>query len=146
MPTSSSRRTGQRVGIAVYGAVLGGFTVVCSIQILSQVWAPAARAADVECRPGITALVRAVGRAREAAGKETGGEREAMFRFRAALDPEWTLRATLDERCRTDGEALKALRDVDRYRYAEEHAVRYAAANLSHVRQQMELLESALSD
>ncbi len=107
------------------------FTVVCSIQIIQQAWRPPASGAVVDCRPGIEGLIAAVRRARTAAANGTGGEREAIQRFREALLPEWAARGGLEARCQGDPEATHALGEVDRLRYAEEHALRYEALDVA---------------
>lgn len=142
--TDVARKRGRAVGIAVFAVIVTSFTAVCSAQILWQVWAPPVTHADIACRPGLEALLHAVRRARRAAAATTGGEREALGRFRTALNPEWTWRPALEDRCRQDTWGLKALREIERYRYAEEHAVRYEAASLSRQRQRMEILEKDL--
>lgn len=139
-----SLRTGRRAGLIVFAIIVTAFTVVCSVQIIVQIWAPQMHQEVPACRPGIEALLAAVRRARDAAAQTTGDEREAMARFREALEPEWSWRASMGRQCASDKVAVQALRDVDRFRYAEEHAVRYAASNLSHLRQRMETLDNRL--
>jgi hypothetical protein len=111
--------------------VVTTFTVVCSIQIIQQAWSAPPSEATTDCRPGITGLITAVRRARVAAANGTGGEREAMQRFREALLPEWSARGGLGVRCQGDREATMALGEVDRLRYAEEHALRYEALDVA---------------
>lgn len=125
-------RRGRRAGLIAYAVVVGGFTVVCAAQIIYQVWGPrAGPRAPVDCRIGVERLVTAVRRARKAGEAETGGERAAVTRFRAALRPEWDGRAALGRACQGDRVALRALGDTDRLRYAEEHAVRYESVELA---------------
>jgi hypothetical protein len=54
-----------------------------------------------------------------------------MQRFREALLPEWSARGGLGVRCQGDREATMALGEVDRLRYAEEHALRYEALDVA---------------
>jgi hypothetical protein len=142
--TDVARRRGRAAGIAVFAVIVTAFTAVCSAQILWQVWAPEVTPTDVECRPGAVQLVEAVHRARSAAAATGGYEREALARFRSALEPEWTWRPALEIRCHDDPEALRALQEIDRFRYAEEHAVRYDAASLSRLRRRMKALQTEL--
>src|SRR5689334_13418695 len=95
------RRRGRAVGTAIFAALLTSFTVVCSVQIIIQAWAPSGVHADVDCPRDIRALIAAVRRARDAAMQATSGEREAVSRFRAALEPEWSRRPAIGDRCRT---------------------------------------------
>ena len=61
-----------------------------------------------------------------------------MAAFRRALEPEWHERASLSTACRGDKSGLRALKQIDQLRYAEEHAVRYEARNLSRHRREVE--------
>jgi len=131
------RRRGRTIGTAVFAALVTTFTAVCSVEIIVQAWPPQGALADVDCRRDIHGLIRAVRRAREAALQATSGEREAVSRFRAALDPEWSLRPTIGDRCRGDPEAQRALEDVDRLRYGEEHALRYEALDIASLRRRV---------
>jgi hypothetical protein len=139
-----ARQKGRRAAVVVFSALVTGFIVVCSIQILTQVWAPELTSTELDCRPGAAKLLDAVRRARSAAATTAGGEREALSRFRAALEPEWSWRASLEDRCKGDPAGHEALREIDRFRYAEENAVRYDATSLSRVRQRMKTLENEL--
>lgn len=140
------RRLGRRLGIAVFAILVGGFTVVCSVQILIQVWAPQPPSGPLptSCRAGISELLTALKRAREAAAQEPNGERAALSRFRDALLPEWSKRAALDSLCRDDAPAARALSLLTALRYAEEHAVRYEAVALAEQRRQMEATARSL--
>jgi hypothetical protein len=129
-----ARRRGRRVGLVVFGACVGGLTTLLSVQILQQVWWPPIPETDLGCRQGIQTLFAAVHRARRAASGATGGELEALHRFRTALQPEWSYRPAFDERCAGEAEALRSLAVLDKLRYAEEHAVRYEATSLAALR------------
>jgi hypothetical protein len=124
--------------------LLGGFTVVCSIEIIVQAWAPTGPSADVDCRRDILRLIRAVRRARESAIQATSGEREAVARFRAALEPEWSLRPAIGDRCKREAASMRALEEVDRLRYGEEHALRYEALDIASLRKRIEAEERNL--
>ena len=139
------RRRGRRAGIAVYSLLVGGFTVVCAAQIIGQVWGrPEPSVLAVTCREGTSSLIAAIRRSQKAAQAETRGERAAVTRFRAELQPEWGRRAAVVERCRGDRPALRALREIDRLRYAEEHAVRYEAVELARRRRRIRAVEARL--
>ena len=81
------RRRGRSVALTAFVLLIAGLTAVWSAQIIQQVLAPEPAGPGLECRPGVRALIAAVRHARKAAGQETGGERAAMERFRAALNP-----------------------------------------------------------
>jgi len=140
------RRRGRALGTAVFAALVTTFTAVCSIEIIIQAWAPSAVQADVDCRRDIQRLIDAVRRAREAAVEASSGERDAVARFRAALEPEWSLRPAVGDRCKSDPDALRALGDVDRLRYGEEHALRYEALDVASLRRRVTAEERRLSE
>lgn len=75
----------------------------------------------------------------------TGGEREAVAGFRSALGPEWSAREGLEARCAGDPEALRSVGDVDRLRFAEEHALRYEALDVAGRRRRVLALEKRLT-
>jgi hypothetical protein len=144
--TKGARRRGRTLGAAALGLIVTTFTVVCSIQIIQQAWQEPEAEAAVACRPGIVNLISAVRRARTAAANGTGGEREAMKRFREALLPEWSMRPGLSRRCAGDPEATRALGAVDRLRYAEEHALRYEALDVAGRRRDVEAITQKLRE
>jgi len=137
---SPGQRLGRRIGIAVFGLIVGGATANWTIQILYAVFAPPVFAVAKECRGGTIDLLTAVRRASLAAAAESGDERAALGRFRAALEPEWSRRASLDSVCAKDHQAQAALAEIDALRYAEEHAVRYEAVGLAPQRRRVQAL------
>lgn len=141
--SSRARQLGRTVGIAVFGLIVATFTVVCSVQICLQVWAPEVVPfpdnPNLDCSAGILRLAEAIEVARLASADQAG-EQEALARFRGALSPAWTHRAAVHRACAEDTEAIQRLRAVDRLRYAEEHAVRYGAIDLAKRRQEVKRL------
>ncbi len=135
------RRRGRRAGIVVFALIVAGFTTVCSIEIFIQVWAPKVVPTQLSCRAGVQGLITAVRRARRSAAAETGGERAMLDKFRRALQPEWSHRAAIQQRCGNDKQALKALAVIDELRYAEEGAVRYESADLAKRRREVQAIE-----
>jgi hypothetical protein len=127
----------------VYALVVATFTVVCSVQICLQVWAPQVEPAPFDCSAGTVALVEAVDAARLAAANEAE-EQAALAKFRGALASTWRYRPALTRACAPNSEALRRLRAVDRLRYAEEHAVRYAAVDLAQQRHEVQRLMMTL--
>ena len=140
------QRLGRRLGIGVFALIVGGSTAVWTVQILSAVFAPPVAAVAKECRGGTRDLLTAVRRASLAAAAESGDERAALGRFRAALEPEWSTRASLDSLCKADRQAQAALAEIDALRYAEEHAVRYEAVGLAPQRRRVQALYQSESD
>lgn len=134
---------GRTLGIGVFAFIVAGFTVVCSVQICLQVWAPHVEPAPFGCSAGTLALVDAVDAARAAAADEPD-EQAALAKFRGALAPTWKFRPALSQSCAQSTEALKHLKAVDRLRYAEEHAVRYAAVDLAERRHEVKRLITSL--
>ena len=141
--SAHSRQLGRTLGVAMYALVVASFTVVCSVQICLQVWAPSVEPAPFDCAAGTVALVQAIDAARLAAANEPD-EQTALTKFRGALAPVWKYRPALSQTCSPSSEALRHLRAVDRLRYAEEHAVRYAAVDLAQRRHEVQRLMMTL--
>jgi hypothetical protein len=141
--SARARKLGRRIGIVFYAALVAAFTVVCSVQICLQVWAPRVEPAPFDCSAGMLALVEAIDVARAAAASEPD-EQAALDKFRGALAPTWRYRPALGRTCAPSSEALQNLRAVDRLRYAEEHAVRYAAVDLAQRRHEVQRLMMTL--
>jgi hypothetical protein len=140
------QRAGRRVGIVLFALIVGGATATWTIQILLAVFAPPLLAVAKGCQSGTRELLVAVRRARSAAAAESGGERAALQRFRAALSPEWNSRTSLTALCQADPKGRAALTEIDALRYAEEHAVRYEAVGLAPQRRRVEGLSDFESD
>ncbi len=138
------RRTGRRVGIAVYALIVVAVTAIWTGEILFAVFAPPVVAVAADCHAGTRRLLMAVRRARMAAATETGDERAALARFRAVLEPEWSTRTSLNAICQPDPKAQAALTEIDALRYAEEHAVRYEAVGLAPQRRRVQALYETL--
>jgi hypothetical protein len=141
--TERVRQLGRTLGLAFYAVVVAAFTAICSIQICLQVWAPKLQPSPVGCAAGTLLLIESIEKARLAAADQPG-EQAALTKFRGALDPAWAYRPALGHACASDPEALRRLRAVDRLRYAEEHAVRYAAVDLAQRRDEVKRLVPTL--
>jgi hypothetical protein len=147
--SNRARQLGRTIGIAVFSLLVATFTVVCSVQICLQVWAPevtpftdgpsAGGSLSTDCSAGTLRLAEAIEAARVASADEAE-EQAALALFRGALAPEWTHRGAIDRACAGDANAIQRLRAVDRLRYAEEHAVRYGAIDLAKRRQEVKRL------
>lgn len=141
--TPSSRR-GRQAGVASFALVVGGFTLTCAVQILTQIFSPPtsestppAWAGAPDCRAGLGALRAAVVRARRVVLHSGLDESPALAAFRRELTPEWRFRAELEQSC-PHSDARAALEQLDEFRYAEEHAVRYEAARFHRVQREIE--------
>ena len=141
-----ARRLGKRVGLGVFALIVTSFTLVCSIEIVLQVWAPETLPIGVSCRDGVAGLLRSVRRARAAAALQTGGERTRVERFREELLPEWTARPALSNACANDESLSAVLEEVDRYRYAEEQKCRAEPTDVTERRRRMLALERELEE
>ncbi len=139
-PTSRAVRRGRTIGTATLGILISTFTAVCSAQIIQQAWTPPGSTTTVtgSCRDDALGLIRAIRRAREVAAASTEGERAAVVAFRRTLDPEWSGRASISTECRGDQSVRLALPEIDRLRYAEEHALRYEALDVANRRLRVE--------
>jgi hypothetical protein len=135
-PIERIRRRGRTLGVAIFSAIVASFTIVCTVQICLQVWAPEVVNQPVTCRPGIVALHDALEQARLAAAQQEG-EQAALARFRALVAAPWKLEPAVARACASDREGSDALRELVRLRYAEEHAVRYEAPDLAARRRQV---------
>ena len=140
---SRAARRGRTVAAVAFGLVVTAFTVVCSVQIMQQVWAPEGTPTDRDCRSGVLTLIAALSRARDGAAAQLG-EREDLARFRAALQPEWSTLPTLRERCQQDRTARSALEAVVRLRYTEEDGLRLEAGEPSRLRRRLRQLREEL--
>jgi hypothetical protein len=134
-PVERIRRRGRTLGVVVFSAIVASFIGICTVQICSQVWAPAITTL-AECRPGIATLRDALEQARLAAA-QAEGERAALARFRALVSEPWKLEPAVARACASDRAGSEALQELVRLRYAEEHAVRYEASDLAARRRQV---------
>jgi len=137
----------RRLGLAAVAVLAIGLTAGASGQILWAVFSPPGAGEAAACRTGVVALLTGIERARWEAAGQGGGERTALAVFRRALEPEWSHAAAIENRCRRDGdrEALRAFRQVELLRYAEERAVRYEALDLSLLRRRAPDLARSLA-
>jgi hypothetical protein len=149
MPESSprkerARRRGGAVAVGIYSAIIGGLTLLWSLQIMTQAWSQSGTT-TMECREGVQSLLAAVRRARQSAGSQTGGEHAAVERFRAELQPEWKQRSAVGNRCKEDEDGRRLLREVDLLRYAEERSVRSDAVDVARRRRRVQALEATVT-
>jgi hypothetical protein len=139
-PTERGGKIGRRAGYLLLGLLVSAFTAVCTVEIIGQVWFPKVGAAQNNCHLGVQRLVQGLNRARTIGATARNGSEAgpAVAAFRRALEPEWHERPSLSSACKGDAAGLRALKQIDQLRYAEEHAVRYEARNLSRHRREVE--------
>jgi hypothetical protein len=136
----SPRRTGRRVAQAIYYGSVAAICVGSTVQIAHQLfYTPGAPSPFASCREGLSALARAIDRAR-AAAPGTDGEDAALARFRTALEPDWRFRDGIAATCRGSAPDERALDAIERLRYAEEHAVRREAGDLAPLRRKVQAI------
>jgi hypothetical protein len=138
-PLERRRLAGRRAGIAIFGTIFAGATLLWTFQILTAVWG-SAPPSPAGCAGGTASLERAVERARQAYALLPGDEdeRAALARYRNALEPEWEQQKAVVAACRGDAAGRKRLKDVIALRYAEEHAVRYESLGLAPLRRRLQ--------
>ncbi len=139
--SASPRRTGRRVAVAIYYALVAAVSLAGAAQITWQVlFGPAPAGPYASCHEGLRALFDAVVRARDDAAKTDQGEDAALARFRTALEPAWTFRDDIASRCGASPRDKGALDAIERLRYAEEHAVRREAGELAPLRRRVQAI------
>lgn len=117
-----------------YFVVVVVIITVCTVEISIQAFSRRggkATEAQVECVEGIRSLVAAVDRARSRVDGSNRKESDAVSRYRAALEPEWSRRGAVRRACRGDSARLETLDAVVHMGFAEEHAVRRNAMELA---------------
>lgn len=131
---------GRNLAIALFGLLIGGAVGVWSVQIILQGFRPEEPPLALECRPAVVQLVHAVRRARQSAAKQPS-EHQAIVAFRAELAESWKLFPSVERACSSDPESLRALRQLESLRFAEEHTVRYEARDVALWRRALEQLD-----
>jgi hypothetical protein len=143
-PRSRASRLGRRLGILALAGFVSVPTAIWTYQIMKAVWAPPSGPAPVTCDAGLSGLLRALERARDAGQRSNEGEQRNLAKFRAALMPEWGSRPALGPLCQAPAKRQQLL-DIDALRYAEEHAIRYEASALAGQRWRAREIERELA-
>jgi hypothetical protein len=137
-PAQSPReRAGRRVALVLIWALAVALGLIPAASITFQVFAPEGGPKYASCTAGLAALSAAVDRARTTAASGEGAEDEALSRFRAALQPDWSGVDGVAMSCRGKPEDEGALDALERLRYAEEHAVRRESGDLAPLRREV---------
>ncbi|HQB44047.1 MAG TPA: hypothetical protein PLV85_10605 [Polyangiaceae bacterium] len=127
-------RRGVMIGYFVFVVVV---IAVCTVQITTQAvgrLGGISSSTPIDCDRGIESLMAAVERARSAAATSHETETKAVALFRASLEPEWSRRGDIERACAGQPDRLEALDAVIHLGFAEEHAVRRHAIELSDIR------------
>lgn len=148
---SLRKRTLRYVMIGYFFVVLA-VCAVSAVQVVEQALfrEPESKleSADVkrfECAEGIRLLDDAIDRARKTVHRSALDETQAMKKYREALEPIWSHRAVIERACMGDAQGELAVRALIRLGYAEEHAVRSDAMELSRLRKRTEQLVQAVA-
>jgi hypothetical protein len=140
-----AQRTGRRIGNVLFALLIGTFTVVCSAQVLYQGFSSKSSNAVTDCRTGLSNLVQSLHRARLATRAVSQNERSRLDAFRSTLLPEWQYRDQVQRQCASDAWGKQAYYQIERLRWAEEHAVRYESFELAPSRMHVVAIEKALA-
>lgn len=144
-PGSRPQRLGRLLGIALFSTCVAGVTLVFSLQIIQQAFPTRPATTELECRQSVLDLIQALYRARRSAIEEPG-EAAAMRVFRDVLSQSlWAQEPAVHTACADEPRAREALQQVQRLRYAEEHAVRYGSRGVAQDRQLVERWRQELS-
>lgn len=143
-PERDSKARGRTFGMSLFGIVVGGITLIFSVQILRQTFAPVAPSTELTCPELVTNLWAALSRARQSAAGEPS-ELASVSAFRRGLVPEWELAPHLDRLCAGEPRQLRTATALLRLRYAEESAARFGSRELSSARNQVADLVNELS-
>jgi len=143
---SKRRADGRRIAMTLYYVVVALVGGAAAVQISQQVLFPAVSRTSptATCQDEFRGLFAAIGRAREAAASENGGEDAALDRFRAALNPTWASYERIQTSCRGTADGAGTLDAIERLRYAEEHAVRREAGELAPLRRKVQAIVDQL--
>ena len=137
------RMRGRAAGLAAFGLLVSACVGVWSLQICLQVWAKNHGDDVIDCATGVLGLVDGITLARQRASK-VPTEQGALTAFRDTIAAPWSLYPAVERGCRASEDDRRRLREVERLRYAEEHAVRYRATDLTRRRQSVASLTQAL--
>lgn len=144
--TRRVQKKGRRAIMIAYFVVVVIISTICTIEIVIQaISSQGGRATDahVECVEGVRSLAAAVDRARSKVDGTNRVEADAVAKYRAALEPEWSHRGAVRRACRGDRQRLDALDAVVHLGFAEEHAVRRNAVELAPFRRRASELLNA---
>lgn len=135
-------RRARSVGALIFGLMVALPTIVWATQVIVQAFSNP-DPGGVECRSGLRQLLAALDSAQQSASPHAD-ETEALAAFRASLGTAWDEPRVVRAACKSDPELLAYYGRLERLRYAEEHAVRYATRGLAADRNAVNALRSKL--
>lgn len=135
-------RRARGVGALIFGLLIAIPTAVWATQVIVQAFS-SPDPHGVDCKSGLKELVAGLDSAQKSASPHAN-ETEALAAFRASLGPAWEDPRVVRAACAGDPELLGFYGRVERLRYAEEHAVRYAARGLAGDRNAVNAMRSRL--
>lgn len=139
------RRTGRRLALTVFYALVVLFTLGAAAQISIQVYS-ANTPWDAGCEQGLRSLERSI-RVAQGVSEGGGSAEESLQRFRRSVAPAWGARDTIERACRATGDPrmVEAFDAIERLRYAEESAIRREGNELAPLRRRVHGLLGGLS-
>jgi hypothetical protein len=138
-PSTDFSRRGRTFGMVVFGLIVGGLTAIMSTQIILEVFWPKRPELTVSCEQALGDMWKALQRARQSAvGQETATD--SVRAFRSGLLPAWTLQASVENQCGTDGGWGEATKELFALRYAEERFARLGGQDLHRLRSRVRRL------
>lgn len=130
------------MGALIFGLLVAIPTVVWATQVIVQAFS-SPDPHGLGCREGLRELIGALDRAQKSASPHAD-ETEALAAFRASLGEPWDNPRAVRAACASNPHLLGFYGRVERLRYAEEHAVRYATRGLSADRNAVHALRTEL--
>jgi hypothetical protein len=141
---NQGERRARSVGALVFGLLVAVPTAVWAIQVILQAFS-SPDPTGVDCRAGLRQLIGALDSAQKSASPHAN-EAEALAAFRASLGSAWDDPRKVRAACASDPQLSGFYGRIERLRYAEEHAVRYATRGLAADRNAVEALRSQLAE
>lgn len=142
----STRDGGERrarsIGALIFGLLVAIPTIVWATQVIVQAFS-SPDPHPLGCQEGLKELIGALDRAQTSASPHAD-ETEALAAFRASLGTPWDNPRAVRAACAGNPRLLGHYGRVERLRYAEEHAVRYATRGLSADRNAVNALRAEL--
>ena len=135
-------RRGRNVGALIFGLLVAIPTALWASQVIVQAFEEP-DPAGLDCKTGLNALIAALDTAQQSASPHSD-EAEALAAFRSSLGAAWENPRIVRAACAHDATLQGFYGRIERLRYAEEHAVRYATRGLAGDRNAVRALRDEL--
>jgi hypothetical protein len=122
-------RRARSVGALVFALLVSIPTLVWATEVIVQAFS-SPDPHGLDCRAGLSELITALDSAQKSASPHAN-ELEALAAFRASLGTVWEDPRVVRAACADNPELSSFYGRIERLRYAEEHAVRYATRGLA---------------